>query len=192
MRPLIGKPWQQSLQEALDRYLTPEEGQLVKETWKIGQRKDENIPVDLGLLRFINDVRFYWPIARTLEAAAPDANIHVYHFHQENKWDGGPGKGLATHELDLAMLLLNYNELLDDEGKNVAESLATHIIEFAYGDLPRERHSTDVFGGSEVKKTMSHEAYDKEVRGGAANVIRKIGFEKCVKVLELFQFGEAA
>lgn len=82
MKAFIDKPWEENLDKALKHYLTPEEAQLVWETWQIGQRKSDLNPVDLGLVQFITDVRFYWPVVRTIHSAPANANLHVYHFHQ--------------------------------------------------------------------------------------------------------------
>ncbi|KAI5300190.1 hypothetical protein KEM56_002662, partial [Ascosphaera pollenicola] len=188
MKAFIDKPWEGKWNEALEHYLTPEEAQLVLDTWQIGQRKTDQTPVDLGLLQFINDVRFYWPVVRTIGSAPANANLRVYHFHQSKPFDG-IAKGLASHELDLALLLLNYSSEVDSAVAATSELLATHIIEFAFGALPQDRSSATVFDNG-VQRRVNHDVYDRVERHKAAQVLKTIGPEKCFNMLELLQFGE--
>ncbi|KAI5296017.1 hypothetical protein KEM52_006068 [Ascosphaera acerosa] len=188
MAALVKQPWEAGLDAALKRYMTADEARLVYETWQIGKRPSGQNPLDLGLVQFITDVRFYWPVARTLDAASADAKLHVYHFNQPNPFDG-PAKGLASHELDLALLLLNYSSEVDATTRKTSELLATHIVEFTYGLLSEGRSSAVVFDAG-TRRIVEHEAYDEAERGRALAVLRQIGPAKCFHALELFQFGE--
>ncbi|KAI5289640.1 hypothetical protein KEM54_003515 [Ascosphaera aggregata] len=95
----------------------------------IGKRKSNHNPANSGLLQFITGVRFYWPVIKTLKSAPANANLDVLHFHQPRPFTD-ISKGLASHEFDLALLLLNYSSDYDATIVTISELLAAHTTEF--------------------------------------------------------------
>lgn len=59
----------------------------------------------------------------------------LYRFNCPNPWEG-VWKGHATHILDLAFLLLNYNEYLAKGQRQAAERFAKDVITFVHGHQP--------------------------------------------------------
>jgi hypothetical protein len=58
-----------------------------------------------------------------------------YKFECPNPWQG-PWTGHASHGLDTAFLLQNFNEYLASGQKNVAHQMARDFIAFVYGEDP--------------------------------------------------------
>ncbi|KAH7133881.1 Alpha/Beta hydrolase protein [Dactylonectria macrodidyma] len=92
----------------------------------------------LRLLQFGSDIG-HQAAARTLAASFP-GDAFVMEFAEPNPWDG-PFKGYSTHILDIAFLLQNYNDSLDETQKAAARQFAKNVIEFAHGQKPWEPFS---------------------------------------------------
>ncbi|EXJ76404.1 uncharacterized protein A1O5_00912 [Cladophialophora psammophila CBS 110553] len=91
-----------------------------------------------GILKFINDIAFDAPLKAFCEGW-PEGKAFVYCFNVGNPWEG-PGKGQATHILDIAFLFQNYNDFLTTEQKAVAEQFGSHFISFICGEAPFPSH----------------------------------------------------
>lgn len=97
---------------------------------------DDKLPV----IRFINDISFREPAratARAWAAAGPRLGTKAYltHFNLPNPWEG-PWRGHATHALDVAFLLGNYNDFLGAGQRASAERMASDLLALAYGGEP--------------------------------------------------------
>ncbi|PVH70749.1 putative carboxylesterase [Cadophora sp. DSE1049] len=87
-----------------------------------------------AILQFANDIAFAAPVTAFTRFWTP-SDVYVYHFNEPNPWEG-PGKGLATHILDVAFLLLNFNDHLSEPQKSTAKLFAGHFIDFVNGEAP--------------------------------------------------------
>lgn len=87
------------------------------------------------ILQVANDINFYVPARLLSSTLSSKMKIYQYRFNEPNPWDG-PWKGHATHILDIAFLLQNFNEFLDDETRSVAVQFAKDVLAFVYGDVP--------------------------------------------------------
>ena len=95
----------------------------------------------LPVLNFVHDIAWYYPALASAEAwsesQAPGTSAFVYHFNMPNPWDGA-WKGHATHALDIAILLQNYNEYLSSGQRACAERFGKDVIGFINGEEPWE------------------------------------------------------
>lgn len=74
--------------------------------------------------------------------------------------------------------------------------MAEKFIDFANG-IPETttkadggpRRQTTVWGPDGRHRQMSEDEYDSLERGSSAELLKKIGLDKCIATLELFQFG---
>ncbi|KAL5404596.1 hypothetical protein PMIN03_009023 [Paraphaeosphaeria minitans] len=83
---------------------------------------------------------------------------YMYHFNEGNPWEG-QFKGMAIHMLDATFLFQNYNEKMEEFGKDVARALAKSFVAFANGIEPWDQfdqvaRNVKVFGGAEVERTV--------------------------------------
>jgi carboxylesterase type B len=110
------------------------------------QADEEALP---KILAFAGDIGFYAP-AVALAQGWPGA-AYLYHFNEPNPWEG-PAKGQASHILDVAYLLQNFNEFLTAEHQAVAERFGGDVVAFVNGEKPwdgfKEREGARVYGQS--------------------------------------------
>jgi carboxylesterase type B len=110
------------------------------------QADEEALP---NILAFAGDIGFYAPAVALAQGWPGDA--YLYHFNEPNPWDG-PAKGQASHILDVAFLLQNFNEFLTVEQKAVAERFGRDVVAFVNGGRPwdgfAEREGARVYGPS--------------------------------------------
>lgn len=102
------------------------------------------------VLNFGNDVCFAvaaQAFARAWSNAGHEA--FLYRFNCPNPWNGA-WKGYATHILDLAFLLLNYNEYLSQGQRQNAERFAKDVITFVHGGEPWMAYRSGIQEGSMV------------------------------------------
>jgi hypothetical protein len=119
--------------------------------------------------------------------------LFFFHIFQPNPFDG-PLKGFATHVLDVALIFQNYEEYLPVETAALGKRMAQHFLDFANNAVePHSGGGTDrlvtVWGPASKVRQMSAAEYDATERQGAAELVKKIGVDKCTRTLELFQFG---
>lgn len=96
--------------------------------------------------------------ARAWSLAGLDA--FLYRFNCPNPWDG-VWKGHATHILDLAFLLLNYNEYLSKGQRQAAERFAKDVITFVHGREPWAAYRSETQEGSMVYNAPADGAMDR-------------------------------
>ena len=116
-----------------------------------------------------------------------------FRIFQPNPFDG-PLKGFATHVLDVALIFQNYEEYLPAETAALAKRMAETFLDFANGGVELQAGGgTDrlvtVWGPAGKVRQMSAAEYDTTERQGAAELVKKVGVDKCTRALELFQFG---
>lgn len=87
------------------------------------------------VLNFMHDIGFYYPARSFVKAWSKSNTALLYHFNSPNPWDG-PWKGYATHVLDIAFVLQNYNKCLSPGQRACAERFAGDVIGFVNGDVP--------------------------------------------------------
>ena len=130
----------------------------------------------INVLKFISDAAFFVPAVEMAANFAKDA--FVLFFNEPNPWDG-LFKGHSSHILDVAFLLQNYNEYLDEAQKASAITFATDVITFVNGQSPWESFN----GGRNVaasyangKKTVSELSVSEHT--GRSSFILDIGKEE--------------
>lgn len=103
------------------------------------------------ILEISGDINFYAPtvpLAKNLSATMP---TYVYRFNEPNHWPG-QWQGKVSHIHDLVYLLLNFNENLSEQQKQLAEEFASDVISFVNGREPWQRYkSAKVFKAGETK-----------------------------------------
>ncbi|KAK3312722.1 Alpha/Beta hydrolase protein [Apodospora peruviana] len=95
---------------------------------------DEDQVSLLNIVRFMSDVEFFLP-AVDLAAKFPN-EAFVAAFNEPNPWDG-PFSGIATHILDVAFLLQNFNDRLNPTQRVGAVAFGADAIAFVNGDKTR-------------------------------------------------------
>ena len=138
------------------------------------------------VLQVANDLNFYLPTLGMAQGFAKDVKTYVYRFNEPNPWDG-PWKGHATHALDIAFLLQNFNDYLDEKQKAVAEQFGRDVLAFMWGDSPWEAWED----GKKVAKVLGPEGKMEVVEDVPAKVGRRsimlelaeqVGFDRLNKV----------
>jgi carboxylesterase type B len=140
------------------------------------------------LRELVSELRFYLPVLaawRGWKACSPPKRASRYHFHVPNPIEG-PFKGLASHELDVAFLLQNYDEYFDERNRKLAREMQDQFIEFVNGEGWVEDGKLVVFGG-EGKVVVDEEKYDQVYRGGRGAVLEQIGMQKLWRLAEMWQ-----
>ncbi len=100
--------------------------------------------------------------------------------------------------LDIAFIFQTFNERFYEKTAALARRMGETFVNFAHGALSesdgRNKTSscnTDAFvwgpEGKEVRVLPVE--YDAQFHNGSAELITKLGVDKCIKALELFQFG---
>jgi len=101
----------------------------------------------LPVLRFVHDIGWYYAALASAEAwsesKALGTSAFVYHFNVPNPWEGA-WKGYATHALDIAILLQNYNEFLSSGQRACAERFGKDVIWFVNGEEPWKPYEKSV------------------------------------------------
>lgn len=145
-------------------------------------KSEDRMPV----ANFITDIMFAGP-ARATAAAWADASSrlgttgYLTHFNLPNPWDG-PWKGHATHALDTAFLLGNYNEFLSAGQRAAAERMALDVLSSAYGKAPlpaysgaKDGKSTVYYAAADGKEDESYVATETdESKSGRRNVLQDV------------------
>ncbi|KAK6343781.1 hypothetical protein TWF696_007443 [Orbilia brochopaga] len=114
----------------------PEDLALIKEHYGIESDTPSSHAFDT-LLQMSSDICFLAP-THYLAAGFPGKS-YVYHFNYKNPWSGLWG-GKASHILDIAVALGNYNDNgLDSAGVEVSKEMQKSFIDFANGEEPWEQ-----------------------------------------------------
>ncbi|KAF2442234.1 alpha/beta-hydrolase [Karstenula rhodostoma CBS 690.94] len=176
----------ENLEASCAQHLTESETTTLFSTYNLPASTRE--PQHRSLNELISDLRFYLP---TLAAhsgwkfAFPTERSSRYHFHVPN-----PVKGeftdLASHELDVALLLQNYAEHLDEATNNAGTQMTDKWIKFVCGGPWSEPGKIVVVGARGIVQ-MDEDQYDREYRGGNGKMLLDLGLYKCFRVAEGWQ-----
>ncbi|KAH8881346.1 alpha/beta-hydrolase [Thozetella sp. PMI_491] len=178
-------PRKDNLSESLEKALIASLGQSSPEIPAILEAYgiDKASPSDLPIVNFLNDIGFRLPAETSARAWASLQNgskrSHLLHFDVPNPWPG-PWQGHASHALDLAFLLQNYNEYLGPGQRAAAEQMADDFITFVNGNSPFEP-----FGDKSKARTYYATADDQEVE-----VFEALSGERRVPVVALDEIVE--
>lgn len=135
----------------------------------IDESKEDRMPV----LDFVNDIAFAQGAKAAAQAWAGagsrlGSKAYLTHFNMPNPWDG-PWKGHATHALDAAIVLGNYNEFLGEGQKACAEKMTADLLALAAGKEPfpaysgaQDGKSMVYYAGTDSKKDESYVASDSD------------------------------
>lgn len=120
------------------------------------------------VLHFINDIGFAQAAKATAQAwtlAGSVNKAYLAHFNMPNPWPGAY-QGHASHALDAAMLLGNYNTFLSAGQRACAERLAGDVISLAYGKAPFPMYASGTsmvyYAGAEDQGDGSQAVRDDE------------------------------
>ncbi|KAK5174082.1 uncharacterized protein LTR77_001162 [Saxophila tyrrhenica] len=91
----------------------------------------------IKVLEVANDLNFYVPTLSLSQNLAKHMKTYMYRFNEPNPWEG-QWKGHASHILDLAFLLQNFNEYLGEEQKGTAVRFAKDVVAFLHRESPWE------------------------------------------------------
>jgi carboxylesterase type B len=175
------------LKAACNKYLTTDETQRLLSAYQL----DDDLTSEqrrIAELSLASELRFYDPVRRIHQGwktTEPPKNASRYHFHVTNPFDGD-FKGIASHELDVAFLLQNFNDQLDAQNRRVAQAMADHYIGFAHGEAWAADGKIVVFSEDGVLE-VDEENYDRVYRGGRGDVLGSIDAEKVWRVAEMWQ-----
>lgn len=114
----------------------PATAKTILDGYGINESNTDRVPV----LNFLNDIGFAQPAKATAEAFAGagsrlGTSSFLAHFNMPNPWPG-LWQGKATHALDIAILLGNYNEFLSPGQKATSDQLSGDFLAFANGKEP--------------------------------------------------------
>lgn len=128
----------------------PAKVKAVVDAYGIDESNTDRLPV----INFINDILFAQGTKATAEAWAMagsklETKAFLAHFNMPNPWSGD-WQGYATHALDLAVLLGNYNDFLSEGQRACSEKMSEDLLAFVYGREPFELYSGRADGVSMV------------------------------------------
>ncbi|KAF2874778.1 para-nitrobenzyl esterase [Massariosphaeria phaeospora] len=175
------------LQDLCSRHLTPSQTHALLSAYQLHPPPP---PAQLPqhLLHLASELRFYLPVLsahRGWTTSSPPLRAHRYHFHIANPVPG-PYKGLSSHELDVACLLLNFEHAFDAQSYAAALQMADRFVRFVNGEGWAEEGCVVVFEGRGAQE-VEVGAYDKRFRGGRGKVLEGIGEERVWGLAEAWQ-----
>jgi carboxylesterase type B len=136
------------------------------------------------LLILASDLRFNEP-ARRAHKGWEQSKAGRYHFQVSNPFPGAY-TGLASHELDVAFLLQNFNGVMDERNRGIARGMADHFIAFVNGESWAAEGNVIIFDGEEVKE-VEEGKYDEAYRQGRGEVLGSIEAVTLWRVAEMWQ-----
>lgn len=186
------------LKEACSTYLSPRETYHLLAAYNLdididGDEAKAKPPTQQQsnrLRELISDLRFYLPtlaVHRGWTHRIPPPSR--YHFHIPNPFPGA-FTGLASHELDVAYLLLNLTAHLDDANRRLAMNMADHFIRFANGEgwVSESKAGKVIVFDHDGAKEVETAVYDRIYRKGRGSLLLDtIGADKPWHVAEMWQ-----
>lgn len=133
-------------------------------------------------------MRFYIPLLAAhsgWKSAFGIDRASRYHFHVPNTIDG-EFTNLASHELDVAFILQNYFDHLDESSRRVATQMTDQWIAFTNGEPWCEVGKLVVIGADGLVKVEERE-YDAAYRAGSAKLLMGLGPDRLWRVAEAWQ-----
>ncbi|KAH8676544.1 Alpha/Beta hydrolase protein [Tricladium varicosporioides] len=138
-----------------------------------------------SVLEMATDLRFYFGTLALAEGFGNRARR--YHIHHPNPIEG-LYRGYASHELEVALMLGNFDRFFPEKSKIIGRNLAEIVIGFANGDgLGDMSPANDVLMFGDEMWYELNDRYDKDFRGGRAAIWEEIGWERWFKIGELLQ-----
>ncbi|KAF2724447.1 carboxylesterase [Polychaeton citri CBS 116435] len=162
---------------------------------------DYNISSDMAdntalnnVLEFCTDICWYAPTVEVAESLADDIPMYMYRFNEPNPWPG-PNRGRAIHIFDLAALLQNFNDFLDERAKQLNESFAEQVLNFVHGNEPWRIYKMNPVDDGRAANVLGPdgqvniEADLASIVGRRAHIFplgRKVGFDRLKKCWDGF------
>ncbi|KAF1975328.1 alpha/beta-hydrolase [Bimuria novae-zelandiae CBS 107.79] len=141
-----------------------------------------------SLNEIMSDMRFYIPVLaahRGWKVAIGTKHSGRYHFHVPNTIEG-EFTHLASHELDVALLLQNYFDYLDEKSKVVGTQMMDQWLRYTDGE-PWCEAGKVVFIGADGLGEVDEEEYDDKFRAGTGKMLWALGTDRLWKVAEAWQ-----
>jgi hypothetical protein len=176
----------ESLKASCTKHLTESETNTLFSAYNLPAPTPEQERRSLNEL--LSDLRFYIPTLAAhagWKAAFPAERSFRYHFHVPNPVRG-EFTDLASHELDVALLLQNFSEHLDEATNKAATQMTDQWINFVGGEPWSDPGKIVVIGARGIAQ-VDEEEYDRDFRGGNGKVLLALGFGKCFRVVEGWQ-----
>ncbi|KAF5002060.1 hypothetical protein FDECE_10739 [Fusarium decemcellulare] len=155
---------------ALEEFLTSSEILDIKRVYDLDGDETQQWS---GMLRLITDLRFYLPVVAAGQHLRPAGSPEVYQYqmHQSNPFPG-INYGLASHELDVALLLQNFEAWLTEEDIRIGMKMGQVLLDFAYGNKHKfeDGRKVLVIGPDHKVDYIDAERYDAESRNGAGDL----------------------
>lgn len=83
MAQTLNQPdWFKNFVSTFERFFESADVKKIIDAYALDQESSASGPIHMGLLQLVTDVRFYMPVVLAQESVPPDANLHVYHFHE--------------------------------------------------------------------------------------------------------------
>lgn len=175
------------LREACAKYLTASESQRLLAAYGLDGPLPEKQESE-RLLELVSELRFYLPALaayRGWKASSLPKCASRYHFHVPNPIDGA-FKGLSSHELDVVLLLNNFEEHLDEHGRGVARAMQDQFIRYINGEGWVKHGKLIVFDSNGVTE-VNEEHYDGIYRNGRGAILEDIGMNKLWRLADMWQ-----
>jgi carboxylesterase type B len=175
------------LKAACENYLSDAETERLLTAYELSKSNSPERRENL-LRVLVSELRFYLPtraVYKGWRSTSPPRLASKYHFHTPNPFEG-IWKGLASHELDVTYLLQNFNDLLDEKNRKIAEDMADHFIEYANGEGWAREGKSIMFDGDGTIE-VDEAVYDELYRGGRGDILENIGMKRLWKVSEMWQ-----
>ncbi|KAH6696140.1 Alpha/Beta hydrolase protein [Verticillium dahliae] len=140
-----------------------------------------------GMLLLASELRFYAPVLAAGKGFGlpHDVKVRQYHMDQTNPLPGGL-HGFASHALDIAYLLGNFEPWLAREDVELGRRFAEAVLEFAH-DGKRDSDDVIAVGPEHKLQILSAEQYDAKYRDGRGKLLAEIGWKKCLTLGERLQ-----
>ncbi|KAF2109473.1 para-nitrobenzyl esterase [Lophiotrema nucula] len=169
--------------------LSPSDSRLLLEAYNLDPPSTSSTASAIlrdRILTLASELRFHLPALLVHEGwLKRGLKAHRYHFHVPNPITGA-FTGLASHELDIAHLLQNWNHLLPKTHREVAKSMADRWIGFMNGEGWANEGRVVVFEEDGVT-SLGNEEYDEVARYGRGAVLKRIGGDKLWRLAEAWQ-----
>lgn len=175
------------LQAACSKHLTESDTQRLLAAYKLNSQLSSEQQRN-ALLRLASELRFHDPVRRAYKGwktSAPPRPAFRYHFHIPNPFDGN-FNNIASHELDVAFLLQQFNDQLSEQNQRVAQGMADHFLKYTHGEPWAGQGKLVVFASEGVLE-VDEEEYDRKYRDGRGAVLDGIDGDRLWKVADMWQ-----
>jgi carboxylesterase type B len=175
------------LKAACGKYLSDAETERLLTAYEV-DTSDSPEQKENALRVLVSELRFYLPtrtVYKGWRSTSPPRLASKYHFHISNPFEGS-WKDMSSHELDVTYLLQNFNDLLDEKNRKIAEEMADHFIKYANGEGWAREGKSIVFSGDGIIE-VDEAVYDELYRCGRGEILEDIGMNRLWNVAEMWQ-----